>query len=144
MKQRCLNKNNKKFSEYGGKGISVSDDWLDFEGFLKWSKSNGYGDHLTLDRVDNNLGYSPLNCRFVDISTQNANKRITEKNTTGFIGVSMLKGKYRSYLGWKGKRVELGRFNCKIKAAQAREDYIVKNGLPHTRNFPVKELEQSA
>lgn len=65
MKARCFNKSEKAYKSYGGRGIIVCDEWLVFENFYKWAMSNGYNDELTIDRINNNEGYFPSNCRFV-------------------------------------------------------------------------------
>ena len=78
MKNRCLRKDNNMYQNYGGRGIIVCDEWLGTNGFVNfcnWSISNGYRDGLSLDRIDNSKGYSPNNCRWVDIYTQANNKR---------------------------------------------------------------------
>ena len=65
-KQRCYNPNNPRYNCYGGKGITICDEWLnDFKSFYIWSVSNGYTDELTLDRLDAEKGYSPQNCRWI-------------------------------------------------------------------------------
>lgn len=75
MKSRCYNENDIKFNIYGGKGIRICDEWLkNFEVFEKWSLENGYQDSLTIDRIDSDGNYEPLNCRWVDIKTQNGNR----------------------------------------------------------------------
>lgn len=73
MKERCSNPNNKSFERYGDRGINVCDEWMKFEPFMNWSLSNGYGEGLTIDRINNDRGYSPDNCRWVDYKTQNRN-----------------------------------------------------------------------
>ena len=75
MKQRCLNPNNPRFSSYGGRGISVCEDWLSFDRFRTWATSAGYSDDLSLDRIDNERGYAPTNCRWVEPEDQAKNKR---------------------------------------------------------------------
>lgn len=75
MKTRCYNQHTEKYIYYGGKGITVCDEWRDnFKTFYDWSMSHGYSDTLTIDRIDSNLGYSPDNCRWVTMLEQNRNK----------------------------------------------------------------------
>lgn len=80
MIQRCENKNNKAFKNYGGRGITVCDAWRDYESFEKWALANGYDKtakrgECTIDRIDNNGNYEPSNCRWVDMHTQALNKK---------------------------------------------------------------------
>lgn len=138
MISRCHNKNNRKYPEYGGRGIFVCDQWRYYESFMSWSMNNGYSDGMTIDRIDNDTGYNPQNCRFTDVSTQNANKRISSKNKSGYIGVDFNKGSYRSKIQWMGKQINLGRFKTAMDAAKARDEYIIENNLPHTLS---KEIE---
>ena len=75
-KNRCVNPKNKYYPRYGGRGITFCDEWLnDFIAFRTWALSHGYKDNLTLDRIDNNKGYSPDNCRWVGWEIQASNKR---------------------------------------------------------------------
>lgn len=74
--KRCYNPNIKQFKDYGGRGITVCDEWRkDFMTFYDWSMSHGYNDRLTIDRIYVNGNYEPSNCRWVDMKTQQRNKR---------------------------------------------------------------------
>lgn len=73
MKERCNNPNNKRYKNYGGKGIKVCEEWMSFENFRDWSLQNGYDEGLTIDRIDCNGNYEPSNCRYVTTKVQNRN-----------------------------------------------------------------------
>lgn len=73
--QRCENTNDKDYPRYGNKSITVCDEWHDFNAFRNWSINNGYDDTLSIDREDVYRGYCPENCRWVDQTTQQNNKR---------------------------------------------------------------------
>ena len=78
MRDRCNNPKNKKFHRYGARGIKVCEEWLnDISLFIKWAKANGYHGHLQIDRINNDGGYYPKNCRWV---TQKVNSRNTSRN----------------------------------------------------------------
>ncbi len=76
MKGRCYNPHDTKYAYYGGRGITVCDEWIDnFQAFYDWSMANGYCDNLTIDRIDVNGDYTPTNCRWTDMKTQCRNTR---------------------------------------------------------------------
>lgn len=76
VKGRCYNPNNAAYKNYGGRGIEMCDEWRDdFYAFRDWSIEHGYNPSLSLDRIDNNKGYSPDNCRWTDDKTQSNNRR---------------------------------------------------------------------
>lgn len=115
MKTRCLNVNNKFYERYGGRGISVCDEWLKFEPFYKWSMENGYQDNLTIERNDNDGNYCPENCSWITqhMQTQNRNQSrfITyngmTKNITQwskYLGISRETLYYRLSHGWNVSR----------------------------------------
>lgn len=85
MKKRCYNKKSNNYFRYGAIGILICDEWLNsFEVFYNWAMSNGYNDKLSIDRINNSLGYEPNNCRWVSMKQQQNNKKnnltITYKN----------------------------------------------------------------
>ena len=75
MKTRVMNENAPNFKFYGGRGISVCDEWLEFEPFQSWALANGYTDSLTIDRINVNGDYEPGNCRWVTKAQQHNNMR---------------------------------------------------------------------
>ena len=80
MKTRCLSPNNDRYHSYGGRGITICDKWLKFDGFHEDMKDS-YSDSLTIDRINNDKGYSRDNCRWATNDEQANNKRSTVKLT---------------------------------------------------------------
>jgi hypothetical protein len=93
MNGRCKTPTNASYSNYGGRGISVCDDWShDFVSFRKWAYGHGYSDDLTIDRIDNDGNYCPENCRWVDMTVQANN---TRKNH-----IVMINGQNKTISNW--------------------------------------------
>jgi len=82
MKSRCYNPTKSNYKDYGGRGITVCPEWLsDFGAFQRWAMAHGYRDDLTIDRIDNDKGYSHDNCHWVTVAEQSRNKRSNHKIT---------------------------------------------------------------
>lgn len=76
IKSRCFNHNNKSYKYYGGRGITICDEWLnDFMSFYNWAINNGYEKGLSIERMDTNGNYEPSNCCWISMKEQQRNKR---------------------------------------------------------------------
>lgn len=86
MKRRCESHEEPCYQNYGGRGIRVCQEWQSFDAFMKWALKNGYKGKLTIDRIDVNGNYEPLNCKWSTLKEQGRNKRnnfmITYQNVT--------------------------------------------------------------
>lgn len=83
IKYRCLCPTCDAYKNYGGRGITLCQEWLNYENFRNWAFSNGYADGLTIDRIDVNGNYCPENCRWVTNKEQQRNKRNNRMITFG-------------------------------------------------------------
>ena len=80
IRRRCNKPYDPAYHNYGGRGITICDEWNDFQAFHDWAMASGYDENApkgqcTIDRIDNNKGYCPEKCRWVDMKTQNSNRR---------------------------------------------------------------------
>jgi hypothetical protein len=132
IKNRTLNPKHKQYNDYGGRGITICDEWKnDFMSFYNWAMSNGYSEDLTIDRIDNDGGYCPENCRWTTKTIQARNTRIAKNNTSGYRGVSFYKGKNKciAQICVNNKSIYLGLFPTAVEAGIAYNNYIIENNL---------------
>ena len=131
MRQRCYNKNHTAYKNYGGRGIKICPLWYDlpngFINFYTWAMHNGYGDELTLDRIDNNGNYTPTNCRWATLPEQHNNTRASRYVT--YDGRSMTTAEWARTLNvnysnfWQS--IKIRKFNL-AKLLADREDLFNK------------------
>lgn len=101
MVQRCTNPKNTSYSRYGGRGIGVCDEWrLSYVAFRDWGLANGYADNLTLDREENDDGYSPANCRWIDTKMQASNTSRSCMMTVGTKTMNVLEWSRETGIGF--------------------------------------------
>ena len=131
MKRRTLNPKHKAYKDYGGRGITICDEWKEHIPFRDWALSNGYSDELSIDRIDNDKGYYPDNCRWATKTIQSRNQRMKSTNTSGFRGVCFNKkaGKFRAYINIDKKRMHLGYYLTSVEGAISYNNYIIENNL---------------
>lgn len=141
MRKRCYseNKNSKNYKVYFAKGILITKEWDNFLVFEKWALENGYQEHLSIDRENNDGNYEPDNCRWVEQKVQTRNTRLLNSvNTSGYRGVTFNKKtqKWRSQISVNKKKISIGYFKDIIECALSYDYYVKTNKLEHTINFP--------
>ena len=131
LKDRVFNLKSKDYYNYGGRGITICEEWLDIQNFYDWAMKNEYSDELSIDRIDNDGNYEPSNCRWTTQTIQNRNQRLRKDNTSGYKGVSYKKrrGDYSAQITIKSKKIHLGYFQTAVEGAIAYNNYIIENNL---------------
>lgn len=130
MMRRCRDVND---PNYGGRGIAVCVEWLDYPAFKQWALSNGYAQNLELDRVDTNKGYSPENCRFI---THKENTHNTRRNN-----IVTAWGETKILVGWvKDPRCQVTQAQLSRRLAKGLSPEEAIGNPPQNQNRRGKEV----
>ena len=142
--RRTSNKASKKYKYYGGRGITICKEWLDVQNFYDWAMLNGYSDELSIDRIDNEEGYSPENCRWTTKIIQQRNTRKFKNNTSGYRGVSFNKRRemFEVRIYDNKKCVRLGYFKTAVEGGIAYNNYIIENNLEGYNLNEIPEVQK--
>lgn len=167
MKRRCYNPKSKFYMAYGGRGITVCDEWMDkkngHENFQKWALESGWHEFLSIDRIDVNGNYEPTNCRWATPKEQSNNRRDNNYITIGGItktaqewadqvGISMNGFKSRINSGWseekllqpkkKPLKMTKAEMSKEIKYWRSLEEQGLLLRLPHKLYSEVYEIAE--
>ena len=137
MMYRWHNEKHKAYKDYGERGIKVCDEWHNVENFID-DMNVSFAIGLTIDRINNDKGYSKDNCRWTTRNVQMRNTRkLINTNSSNYRGVSFFKrdNKFRTRIVVNSKEIHLGLFETVIEAARVYDSYVIDNNLEHTRNF---------
>lgn len=117
MKERCNNPKNKRFKHYGARGIKVCDEWEhSYRKFEEWAMANGYKTGLSIDRIDNDKGYSPENCKWSTYVEQNRNR-----------------GNYNRLITYNGKTQCIAAWAEEVGLTDSALRVRIKKGVPIER-----------
>ena len=126
MRRRCDDTTDARYSDYGGRGITVCAEWYDFQNFYNWSILNGYNTGLTIDRINNDGNYAPKNCRWVDRYVQANNKRNNRK--------ICINGETKNLFQWcREYNITPQRALTRMKSGWSEQDAITKPVRQHKR-----------
>ncbi len=130
------------YKDYGGRGITICDEWLGKHGYENFIKVMGRKPTLkhSLDRINNDGNYEPSNCRWATASEQGRNKRLSPKNKTGIAGVTLKKGRYYVYVSLSGIKHYIGSYIDINDARKARIEGEKKYwGYAQTRGIDLSD-----
>lgn len=123
MLARCKSNTATRYSRYGGRGITICTEWLDFDNFVRDMGAKPDPTY-TVERDNNDLGYCPSNCVCGSKTKQSHNRGMMGNNTTGAPGVVRQDGRFSARFNYEKRRYEIGRFDDVASAAAARATFI--------------------
>ena len=136
MKQRCYDKNNSKYKNYGAKGINIYEEWKnDFHSFEKWALENGYEKHLTIERRNIDKGYCPENCTWITLEAQAKNRSNNHKIT--YNGKTMILQDWANEVG-----IAASTIRKRLKSGWTVEDALYTPIGKKSSNFSQKEKNE--
>lgn len=129
MLQRCYNPKHISYGRYGARGITVCDEWRNNpSAFIQWALENRFEKGLECDRIDNDAGYSPSNCRWVERRVNDLNRRVI--TNTGYPGIALRNGKYIVIISFGDKFYKYRDIADTLEEAiNLRNKFINKTGL---------------
>ena len=136
MRDRCYREKCLSYKNYGGRGITVCAAWNNnYEQFRDWALKNGYDDNLTIDRIDNDEGYEPSNCKFSTRQEQVFNRRQLVLPNTGFVGITKTRfNTYSARLSFNNKEIFFKTYKTIDEAIYGRDEFIIDHNLPNEKN----------
>lgn len=124
MKQRCTNPKRQDYKNYGGKGIKVCNEWLDFTNFYEWAMLSGYESTLTIERIDYTQDYNPNNCKWIPIKDQARNK--SQNRLVTIKGETKILAEWAEIAGISPKA-----FRYRLEANWEEDDLLLPVGVQH-------------
>lgn len=142
IRSRCRDDSYHASHRYKGRNITVCERWNEFINFYEDMK-DGYFDGAELDRIDNDKGYYPNNCRWVT-HKENSNNRTKYKNNTGYTGIHFGKTNrtYQANISHNRKTIYIGSYKTLKEAVIARKEFIINFNKENDTNYKYEEFQE--